>query len=844
MVPAMVSYACAPASSATPLDTTMPVAPLSAVLVGRGPPAHLGHSHVSSAAAQDVTRMQTDPAPFRRFLRELRRRRVFRVAAVYAGVGFIVVQAGQLLIPALLLPQWTYSFLVLLALLGFPVAVGLAWAFDITPEGVQRTRPAGPEEGRRPAQRPVPRAAWFVAGALVVLGGGWYAVTRERSGSTAPSLDPGVVAVLPFRVLSSDPSLGYLSEGMVELLAVKFTGTGGPRAVDPQSALFAAERLGGPDALEREASLSLARSLGAGLVSIGSIVVTPAGLTINASMLESATGRQRAAASVEGPPDQLPALVDRLAAALLSLSAGEAEQRLPSLTQTPWPALMAYLEGRAAHRRGEFETAGRQYERAFELDSTFALAALNRALAIQWLNDPRWLDALEMAWNRRDRLSPRELLLIQAYGGPNFPAPSTMTELIHAAERATRELPERAEAWYWLGDRLFHQGDWIGWPDAHAEAVRHLERAIALDSTLPEPIIHMVEIGAVDGDTAAVRRFSHLYFRADQDSETARSLRWLSAHVLGDTATLRQLRAGIDTMSSAVLRNVLQASEAPGGPLEDAAAIAAELRGRHAPRAERLANLMRVVRHELARGRPSSAESALAEWERVAGQTRHPDRIVTALYWGGDAAAAERSLGTLERIAAEPGDDADGERANALCSLGQWHLWHGRTEQGGELTRRLRELLGGLDPERALIERLDVCTRVLEALVRVQQHDAGARSAVERLDGYFRAGPMEALYRIGDPDSGFSLESPIIMARLWEALGEPERALAAIRRRHNPYFEPSILEQHARLEAEAGERDVAILYYQHYLRLLADPEPALLPRVEAVRARLHALQPD
>jgi tetratricopeptide (TPR) repeat protein len=811
--------------------------------------------------------MQADPSSLRRFIRELRRRRVFRVAVVYGGVAFIVVQAGQLLIPALLLPDWTYSFLVMLALLGFPVAIALAWAFDITPEGVQRTRDSGPAAGagepvggdaeparassRPPASRvsssrPVSRAAWFVAGALVVLTGGWFMVARDRTGPETGALDPELVAVLPFRVLSADPALGYLSEGMVELLAVKFTGTGGPRAVDPQAAIGAADRMGGPDALDRDASLSLARSLGAGLVSTGSIVVAPAGLTLTATLLEAGTGRERARASVEGTAEQLRELVDQLAAALLSLSAGEAEQRLPSLTQTPWPALVAYLEGRAAHRRGEFEEAGRHYERAFELDSTFALAALNRALAIQWLNDPRWLDALQLAWEQRDRLSPRELLLIQAYGGPNFPAPSTMTELIHAAERATRELPDRPEAWYWLGDRLFHQGDWIGWPDAHAEAVRHLEKAIALDSTLLEPIIHMVEIGAVDGDTAVVRHYSDIYFRTGSPSTTATWLRWLTAPVLRDTATLHELRAGIDTMSSDVLRNVLGAAERPGGPLDDATAIAAELRRRSAPRAERLANLNLLVRHELVSGRPSRAEAALVEWERVAGQPRHLDRVRLAVYWDGDASAAQRSVSALERIAAEAVDDASGARAYALCSLGQWHLWHGRTEPGADIARRLRGLLAGLDPERALIERLNACARLLDAIVLVQRGDAAARPAVEQLDDFFRAGRMEALYRVRAPDSGFAQESPIIMARLWEALGEPNRALAAIGRRHSRYyhFAPPVLEQHARLAEEAGEHDVAVRYYQHYLRLMSDPEPALQPRVNDVHARLSALRPD
>ena len=73
------------------------------------------------------------------FLAELKRRRVFRVAVVYAGVAFIVFQAADFAFPALHVPDWFSSAVVVLLILCFPIAVGLAWAFDITEKGVVRT---------------------------------------------------------------------------------------------------------------------------------------------------------------------------------------------------------------------------------------------------------------------------------------------------------------------------------------------------------------------------------------------------------------------------------------------------------------------------------------------------------------------------------------------------------------------------------------------------------------------------------------------------------------------------------------------------------------------------------
>jgi len=76
-----------------------------------------------------------------RLIDELKRRRVFRVAIVYAAVAFMVWQAAEVAFPALGLPNWTLTFVVVAALLGFPIALVLAWAFEITPQGVMRTEP-------------------------------------------------------------------------------------------------------------------------------------------------------------------------------------------------------------------------------------------------------------------------------------------------------------------------------------------------------------------------------------------------------------------------------------------------------------------------------------------------------------------------------------------------------------------------------------------------------------------------------------------------------------------------------------------------------------------------------
>lgn len=76
------------------------------------------------------------------FWQELKRRKVMRVAIAYAIVGWLVMQIGAVVFPNLGIPQWVLSALILLVLMGFPIALVLAWAFKLTPDGIKTTKTA------------------------------------------------------------------------------------------------------------------------------------------------------------------------------------------------------------------------------------------------------------------------------------------------------------------------------------------------------------------------------------------------------------------------------------------------------------------------------------------------------------------------------------------------------------------------------------------------------------------------------------------------------------------------------------------------------------------------------
>jgi len=143
------------------------------------------------------------PSRFTSFLAELKRRRVFRVAAVYACVAFIIVQIVDGTFESMGIPLWGERLVFALLALGFPIAVALAWAFDLTEEGLVRAKPKRePTEVKAPHHPLVGNKALALIAVLAIAFGIW-ALLREPSPGGAPISS---IAVLPLENLMGDPN--------------------------------------------------------------------------------------------------------------------------------------------------------------------------------------------------------------------------------------------------------------------------------------------------------------------------------------------------------------------------------------------------------------------------------------------------------------------------------------------------------------------------------------------------------------------------------------------------------------------------------------------------------------
>src|SRR6202795_5195631 len=147
------------------------------------------------------------------FFAELKRRNVYKVAVAYAVMAWLLIQVATQVFPFFEIPNWTVRLVVLLLILGFPVALILSWAFEITPEGIKLESEIEPNKSiaRRTGRKIV---AVTIALAVVAAGLFVYQLVRSKSDSSGSPIANKSIAVLPFDNLSRDPDNAYFCEGV------------------------------------------------------------------------------------------------------------------------------------------------------------------------------------------------------------------------------------------------------------------------------------------------------------------------------------------------------------------------------------------------------------------------------------------------------------------------------------------------------------------------------------------------------------------------------------------------------------------------------------------------------
>src|SRR5213593_505689 len=151
----------------------------------------------------------------RNFFTELRRRNVYKVAIAYAVVAWLLMQVASQIFPFFEIPNWAVRLVVLLLIIGFPVALVLAWAFEITPEGIKRTEEV--DHSQRTTHRTGRTLDFLIIAVLLVIIG-VFAYQRfglsQKTSVSVSAIPEKSIAVLPFENRSRDPDNAYFADGI------------------------------------------------------------------------------------------------------------------------------------------------------------------------------------------------------------------------------------------------------------------------------------------------------------------------------------------------------------------------------------------------------------------------------------------------------------------------------------------------------------------------------------------------------------------------------------------------------------------------------------------------------
>ncbi|MEJ2678070.1 MAG: hypothetical protein P8174_03220 [Gemmatimonadota bacterium] len=357
--------------------------------------------------------------PLSALLAELHRRRVSHVAVVYLVAAWAIVQVAETVTPLLLLPDWTPRLALLLVLLGFPFALILSWAFDVTPEGVRRTGAtpldspgAAPAPGRGPGRR------WMAIASVVALlmAGGGALLFRHR----VTPLHEDRIVVLPLENQTGDSAFAPLGRLAADWI-IDGVSRAGIATVVPTLDLMRAAPVMQASALG--AGAAMGREFGAGTVVTGTMYRHGATVSFQARIVDVRRGvvvsaLEPVTASADDPMPAVDQLRSRVLGALavrfqLPFRGDSSFVATWSVRPPTYDAYRTNIRAMEAFSKGQFREAARLHRRAFELDSTFLDPLAWAATAYR---NVRMYDAadsiIDFLSGRRDRLSPTHRLYL------------------------------------------------------------------------------------------------------------------------------------------------------------------------------------------------------------------------------------------------------------------------------------------------------------------------------------------------------------------------------------------------------------------------------------------------
>jgi len=422
----------------------------------------------------------------RSFFSELKRRNVYKVAITYAVVAWLLVQVGSILFPTFEVPSWVMKVYVTAIAAGFPVALVMAWAFELTPQGLKRTEVADA------AQEHSARGGWIAVIVITTaLSLGLFLLGRYTA-SQAASRERGVatqrsVAVLPFENLSDDKSNAYFATGIQDEILIRLARLNELKVISRTSTAQYQSKPANPG--------EIGKQLGVAHLLEGSVQKVGEQVRVNVQLINAQNDAHVWADTYDRKLTDIFAVETEIAKSIaeqLQARLTGHEQEALALKPTSNPeAYDAYLRGLAAESESlltvyPFQKAISFYKRAIKLDPDFAIAwaRLSRMYSLLYGSFGDRLGDAKGALERAQALQPNAPETLLALG---YYQNDELREYEHARKtflRVATLLPGNSEVPASLASIARRQGQWDKVTD-------YSEQALVLDPRNPELLVRV-----------------------------------------------------------------------------------------------------------------------------------------------------------------------------------------------------------------------------------------------------------------------------------------------------------------------------------------------------------------
>jgi TolB-like protein/Tfp pilus assembly protein PilF len=557
------------------------------------------------------------------FFEELKRRKVYRVAIAYVVACWALAQGLAQVLPVFDIPNSVIRLVIALMLTGFPLALALAWVYDITPQGIRATpAPTMPRSHRRRSL-----LILIAVGVVISASAGFFLLPRAVWHKVDKS-----VAVLPFQNLSSDPENAYFADGIQDEVLTRLAKIADLKVISRASTQQYQSEPGN--------LAEIAKQLGVANILEGSVQKAGNLVRVNVHLVNAQTGSQLWAETYDRKLSDIFAVETEIAKGIAesleaTLTGGEEQALAASPTSNP-EAYDAYLRGLAFEARGNYSSdalfkAIDFYDLAVRLDPTFALAwaRLSGAHALLYFNrGDRTVarrDAAKDALEHAEKLQPNspETLLFLGYYQYWVLHDYRMAKATFA--RVSKMLPGNSEVSYALGAIARREGHW-------AESLAYWERGLGLD---PRNTVLLTEVAFT---YAALRQFPTAIKLYDRALDILPN----ELYLMASKASINQAEGDLQEAAKLLVQVNTQTDSDP--------AVRVKLAQFRLER--NLTEAIRFVQPREARLQSASPmekgikQGGLALIQRVAGDTASA------------TAAAEQARSTLEPISKEQPDNA------------------------------------------------------------------------------------------------------------------------------------------------------------------------------------------